>query len=72
MTDKILLKRVFTTEGGGGQATPLQRGSPLTPDPMAGWVGHSLGRSHKPQNHEQLRVGNWFKVNHTAAIIIKL
>lgn len=31
-----------TAEGDGGQATPLQRRSPFTPDAVAGGIGDSL------------------------------
>lgn len=33
---------LFTAEWDGGQATPLEWRSPLTPDPVTGWVGHPL------------------------------
>lgn len=44
-----------TTEGDGRQATPFQRWSPFTPDPMAGRVGHSL-QWYETFSHTRLQI----------------
>ena len=34
----------LTTKRGRGQSASLQRWCPLTPHPVAGWVGHTLAK----------------------------
>lgn len=56
LEDKAFLSKTYsntlTTKRGCGESASLQRWCPLTPHPMAGWVGHTLAK--------QLKIEYWF------------